>query len=434
MGSHRADVGAERQAVEATSSEPISTGSMSYGGAGKRRAQPTAESVSTDTVKIAIPVTPAAPYTGAGKRRALVVDEPAPVAAAPTAVLVPSPMLAQGSQPETEHIPVPRLPVERTVEVTLARGLGDTYDLGDSLRPLFAEDTRTDLPRIDLEALELAVDGVSDFTGETTTKLPKVAPSGKRRAPKRVKTARGRRFRVMPSVPMLCGLAAMAVAGGGAISAAHHPLGSKASQLVAASPFSGASDVGSLGAERTDGVSRNDDRAALADQAESAAQERAQTLTQLDQKATGQDQWLSSNQWTTPIAFGDYRVTGHFGDVSGPWSTPHPGMDFAAPTGTPIRAVANGVITFFGYDQGGYGNKTVETLPDGTELWYAHQSAFAVTEGERVTEGEIIGYVGDTGYTTGPHVHLEVHPGGGDAADPDAALRAHGVDPDAHGA
>jgi murein DD-endopeptidase MepM/ murein hydrolase activator NlpD len=424
MGNHRADVDAERRLPQATPSEPTS-----YTGAGKRRAQQATESTAIENPRIS---TPAASYEGAGKRRAAVVrevqtSEPAPVAAAPTRALVET---AAPERHEPEIVPAPRRPAVAPAVLAVGRDLGDTYDLSDSLRPLFAEDTRTDLPRIDLDALELALEGVADFTGETTAKLPRVS-SGKRRA-RRAKTARGRRFRGFPTVPVIAGAAAIAVAGGGAISAAHYQVGPTITRVVAASPFSGATDAGSVGIRTDDSVSRNSDRAVLADQAESAAKERTQTLTELDAKATGQDQWLSTNQWTTPITEGYYELTGRFGDVSGLWSSGvHTGLDFAAPYGTPIHAVASGVITSTGYE-GSYGNLTVETLPDGTELWYAHQSSFGVSVGQHVGEGQAIGYVGSTGNTTGAHVHLEVRPGGGDPVDPDAALRAHGVDPDAH--
>ena len=90
-------------------------------------------------------------------------------------------------------------------------------------------------------------------------------------------------------------------------------------------------------------------------------------------------------------------------------------------------SVANGVVTEVEYD-GSYGNKTVVLLDDGTELWYCHQSSFAVGVGETVVGGQTIGYVGSTGNTTGPHLHLEVRPGAGDPVDPYAALVAHNVD------
>jgi murein DD-endopeptidase MepM/ murein hydrolase activator NlpD len=133
-----------------------------------------------------------------------------------------------------------------------------------------------------------------------------------------------------------------------------------------------------------------------------------------------------------PASFGlpvvGYRLTGRFGDVSSLWSSRHTGLDFAAPSGTPIHAVRAGVVVSTGYD-GRYGNKTVVRLASGTELWYCHQSAFTVHAGDRVRTGELIGYVGSTGNVTGPHLHLEVHPGGGDPVDPEPWLRAHGLRP-----
>ena len=112
----------------------------------------------------------------------------------------------------------------------------------------------------------------------------------------------------------------------------------------------------------------------------------------------------------------------------GMWSSNHTGLDFAAPSGTPIVAVANGVITETG-SAGAYGNQTIQTLADGTEIWYCHQTSIDVSPGETVTAGQQIGSVGSTGNTTGPHLHLEVRPGGGDPVDPYQALVFHGVAP-----
>ncbi len=126
--------------------------------------------------------------------------------------------------------------------------------------------------------------------------------------------------------------------------------------------------------------------------------------------------------WVLPVA--GYRLTGRFGASSGLWSSTHTGLDFAAPEGTPLRAVAPGVIEETGYD-GAFGNKTVLRLDDGTVLWYAHQSGFAASPGERVAPGQVIGYVGSTGNVTGPHLHLEVHQDGAQPVDPEAWLSEH---------
>ncbi len=123
-----------------------------------------------------------------------------------------------------------------------------------------------------------------------------------------------------------------------------------------------------------------------------------------------------------------YRLTGRFGDVSGLWRTVHTGLDFAAGIGTPIRAIGSGVVVSTGYD-GAYGNKTVLRLDDGTELWFCHQSRILVTTGEHVRAGRVIGEIGNTGNTTGPHLHLEVHPHGGEPIDPYPWLVARGLRP-----
>jgi murein DD-endopeptidase MepM/ murein hydrolase activator NlpD len=131
-------------------------------------------------------------------------------------------------------------------------------------------------------------------------------------------------------------------------------------------------------------------------------------------------------QFLLPVT--GYRLTGRFGDRSGLWSSVHTGLDFAAPSGTPIRSIGSGRVVATGYD-GRYGTRTVVRLDNGIEVWFCHQSRVAVTVGERVGRGQVIGAVGSTGNVTGPHLHLEVHPGAGAPVDPLRWLRAHGLRP-----
>jgi murein DD-endopeptidase MepM/ murein hydrolase activator NlpD len=86
----------------------------------------------------------------------------------------------------------------------------------------------------------------------------------------------------------------------------------------------------------------------------------------------------------------------------------HRGIDYAAPTGTRVRATADGVVEFAGR-QGGYGNLVVLRHQSKFTTWYAHLSGFGkdVRKGSRVSQGDIIGYVGMTGWATGPHLHYE---------------------------
>ena len=128
--------------------------------------------------------------------------------------------------------------------------------------------------------------------------------------------------------------------------------------------------------------------------------------------------------WTAPVS--GYHLTGRFGDTSSMWSSGmHTGLDFAAPSGTPIRSIAEGVVKSASYD-GSYGNKTVVTLPGGGEVWYCHQERLAVHAGQRLAPGQVLGYVGYTGNVTGAHLHLEVRYGD-EPVDPAAVLARNGV-------
>ncbi|MEV0415309.1 M23 family metallopeptidase [Streptomyces sp. NPDC050448] len=120
-----------------------------------------------------------------------------------------------------------------------------------------------------------------------------------------------------------------------------------------------------------------------------------------------------------------YTLTSHYGDSGSMWSSGyHTGLDFAAPTGTPVKAVAGAKITSAGWS-GAYGYRIVLELEDGTEIWYCHLSSMSVTSGS-VTAGETIGRVGATGNVTGPHLHLEVRKGGS-TMDPLAWLESKGL-------
>ena len=111
----------------------------------------------------------------------------------------------------------------------------------------------------------------------------------------------------------------------------------------------------------------------------------------------------------SPLEFS--RVTSGFGMRMHPimqqWRA-HRGIDYAAPTGTRVRAVGDGVVEFSGR-QGGYGNLVVLKHAGQFSSAYAHLSAIAhgTRRGARIAQGEIIGYVGQTGWATGPHLHYE---------------------------
>lgn len=117
-----------------------------------------------------------------------------------------------------------------------------------------------------------------------------------------------------------------------------------------------------------------------------------------------------------------YHITATFGQGGGRWARNHTGTDFAAPIGTPIRSVMKGEVVSAAFD-GPYGRQVRVRHEDGTETWYNHMSKFSVSVGETVYAGDQVGAVGVTGNTTGPHLHFEVRPGGGDPIDPMPWLR-----------
>ncbi|WP_314243483.1 M23 family metallopeptidase [Streptomyces kutzneri] len=161
-------------------------------------------------------------------------------------------------------------------------------------------------------------------------------------------------------------------------------------------------------------------------QAEAKAKEEAEAkAAEAAAAAKAEQERLAKPAGSYSLPTSAYTLTSHYGDSGSMWSSGHhTGLDFAAPTGTPVKAVAAGKITSAGWS-GAYGYRIVLELPDGTEIWYCHLSSMSVTSGA-VGAGETIGRVGATGNVTGPHLHLEVRKGGS-TQDPLAWLNSKGL-------
>jgi murein DD-endopeptidase MepM/ murein hydrolase activator NlpD len=135
----------------------------------------------------------------------------------------------------------------------------------------------------------------------------------------------------------------------------------------------------------------------------------AQALAAADASIRGQLAAAQGSSDSTPSA------AGLIWPVSGPvvspfgyrWGRLHAGIDIAVPYGTPIRAAAAGTVVLAGWVSG-YGNYTCIDHGGGMATCYAHQSAYAVSQGASVGQGQLIGYVGCTGHCFGPHLHFEV--------------------------
>ncbi len=112
----------------------------------------------------------------------------------------------------------------------------------------------------------------------------------------------------------------------------------------------------------------------------------------------------TAHRWVTPVDV-RFTLTSGFGMR---WGTMHAGQDFALPVGSPVKSMSSGTVIFAGWS-GGYGNKVEIRYWDGTISWYAHNSRLTVRTGDAVTPGEVVASSGNTGHSTGPHAHIEIH-------------------------
>src|SRR3954454_19965929 len=130
------------------------------------------------------------------------------------------------------------------------------------------------------------------------------------------------------------------------------------------------------------------------------------------QALRGHSRGVSSSNPTGPVRL-LRPVSGAMGDGFGsPGGRRHDGIDFPEPYGTSVGAAGRGTVSFAGWNSGGYGNLVVVQHRLGYQTWYAHLSSFAVSNGSAVAGGAVIGRVGSTGRSTGPHLHFELRHNG----------------------
>lgn len=119
-------------------------------------------------------------------------------------------------------------------------------------------------------------------------------------------------------------------------------------------------------------------------------------------------------------------LSAYYGQAGVNWMSVHSGIDFPVSYGTPVMAATDGTVRT--QWNPAYGNMAIVTAPDGTETWYCHLSTTKIRFGS-VKAGDVIAYSGNSGNSTGPHLHFEVRPSGGSAIDPLSWLRSHELDP-----
>jgi murein DD-endopeptidase MepM/ murein hydrolase activator NlpD len=137
---------------------------------------------------------------------------------------------------------------------------------------------------------------------------------------------------------------------------------------------------------------------------------------EVDELVKNKEQLLSHTPAIQPVSNKDLsRIASGFGSRIDPvYKTVkfHYGLDFAAPQGTPIYATADGTVTTAGSTGNGYGNHVIINNGYGYETLFGHMVRVKARAGQTVKRGEVIGWVGSTGKSTGPHCHYEVHKNG----------------------
>ncbi|MEU1865832.1 M23 family metallopeptidase [Streptomyces gardneri] len=135
--------------------------------------------------------------------------------------------------------------------------------------------------------------------------------------------------------------------------------------------------------------------------------------------------------WVKPVV--SYTLSASYNQGGAMWAHKHSGQDFAVPTGTPVKAAGAGTVVKAGPNGGGdgpaYGNAIVVKHANGKYSQYAHLSKIKVNVGQKVAAGQQIALSGNTGNSSGPHLHFEIRttPNYGSSVNPAAFLRSHGV-------
>lgn len=161
----------------------------------------------------------------------------------------------------------------------------------------------------------------------------------------------------------------------------------------------------------------------LVNELQATAQERTESLTSLKEAILAKKARLAARPSIWPASG---EVTSRFGWRGSPWGGGggdwHPGIDIAGDYGTPIYATADGYVVHSEWNSGGYGNMVEIDHGNGMVTIYGHNSRNVAIAGSLVKKGDVIAYMGSTGYSTGVHVHYEVRVNGS-AVNPESFLR-----------
>ncbi|MFF2844998.1 M23 family metallopeptidase [Streptomyces sp. NPDC058001] len=261
-----------------------------------------------------------------------------------------------------------------------------------------------------------------DHPDETVVPLHHPAPRSRSRARRRSPAKRSALLTV--AVPSAC---VMGVAGIAAASVGMTDNGDKDTSAAAPDPTAVEPSVANSKLD-TQLANLSADAGDFADRA-SRTQERIDLKAKQEQARKEAAEEAARKERLRPkfmLPVKQQGLSAYFGQAGANWMSLHTGIDFPVSYGTPVMAATDGTVRT--QLNSAYGTMAIVTAADGTETWYCHLSTYKIMSGT-VKAGDVIAYSGDSGKSTGPHLHFEVRPGGGAAIDPLPWLRSHGIDP-----
>ncbi|MFF7128940.1 MULTISPECIES: M23 family metallopeptidase [unclassified Streptomyces] len=260
---------------------------------------------------------------------------------------------------------------------------------------------------------------------EESTPAPATRAGSRSAARSRRRTPPKRSALLTVAVPSVCvmGVAGIAAASVGSLTDDNKDTTATASDAHAVKPSVANSKLDSQLRTLSAGADDFADRA-------SRTQERIDLKAQqeLQQKKAAAEAALKERlrpKFALPVT--QHGLSAYFGQAGVNWMSVHTGIDFPVSYGTTVMSATDGVVSTKW--NSAYGNMLIVTAKDGTETWYCHLSSYRVASGTTVKAGEPVAYSGNSGNSTGPHLHFEVRPAGGAAIDPLPWLRSHGLDP-----
>ncbi|MGW0602990.1 M23 family metallopeptidase [Streptomyces sp. NPDC002640] len=256
-----------------------------------------------------------------------------------------------------------------------------------------------------------------DGQDEALPHVPRSGSRGRRRTPAR------RSALLTVAVPSVCVMGVAGVAAASVGGAAEETTTQAASDAQPVKPSVANDKVSAQFSEVTVAAADFGDRASREQERIDLEAQREAEIRKAAEEAAKKERLRP--KFASPVSA--HGLSAYYGAAGVNWMSVHTGIDFPVSYGTPVMAATDGVVRT--QYNSAYGNMMIVTAKDGTETWYCHLSTYKLADGTAVKAGDTIAYSGNSGNSTGPHLHFEVRPGGGGAVDPLAWLRSHGIDP-----